>query len=218
MFPGPTELLLIGCSIESTWTEISKSSTSTPKTNSQTFWQLAISHVMKGTIFSICSISAFSAQQAALKWCRKECNWDQEKRELWQSRSRRWTWFRVLWQDLLQRRARVHPIAQGHSEHLVRNVRISQHTVQGNLPVKVWTLTTRTTRSGCAISAYLVLTYHIVRKSTRIWDDNSNASTEIHGISVVDWQDKSWKRTTLLTDRAVQQRKSTYSPIQYCAW
>ena len=32
MFPGLTELLLIGCSIESTWTQESKSSTSTPKT------------------------------------------------------------------------------------------------------------------------------------------------------------------------------------------
>ena len=33
MFPGPTELRLIGCSIESIWTPKSKSSTSTPKTN-----------------------------------------------------------------------------------------------------------------------------------------------------------------------------------------
>ena len=31
MFPGPTELLLIGCSVESTWTPKSKSSTLTPK-------------------------------------------------------------------------------------------------------------------------------------------------------------------------------------------
>ena len=33
---SPTELLLIGCSIESTWTPKSKSNTLTPKTNSQT--------------------------------------------------------------------------------------------------------------------------------------------------------------------------------------
>ena len=32
MFPEPTELLLIGCSIESIWTPKSKSNTSTPKT------------------------------------------------------------------------------------------------------------------------------------------------------------------------------------------
>ena len=37
MFPGLTELRLIGCSIELIWTPKSKSSTSTPKTNSLTF-------------------------------------------------------------------------------------------------------------------------------------------------------------------------------------
>ena len=36
MFPGPTELRLIGFSIESIWTHKSKSSTSTPKTNLST--------------------------------------------------------------------------------------------------------------------------------------------------------------------------------------
>ena len=35
MFPEPTELFLIGCSIESIWTPKSKSNTLTPKTNSQ---------------------------------------------------------------------------------------------------------------------------------------------------------------------------------------
>ena len=37
MFPEPTELLLIGYSIESIWTPESKSNTLTPKTNSQTY-------------------------------------------------------------------------------------------------------------------------------------------------------------------------------------
>ena len=36
MFPEPTELLLIGCLIESIWTPRSKSNTLTLKTNSQT--------------------------------------------------------------------------------------------------------------------------------------------------------------------------------------
>ena len=36
VFPEPTELLLIGCSIESIWIPKSKSNSSTPKTNSQT--------------------------------------------------------------------------------------------------------------------------------------------------------------------------------------
>ena len=68
------------------------------KHNSQTYWQRAISHVMSGTIFSICVTSAISGQFAALRisalpaaqkrW-RTGCNKDTEKRELWQSRSRR---------------------------------------------------------------------------------------------------------------------------------
>ena len=37
LFPEPTELLLVGYLIESTWTPKSKSSTSTPKTYSQTY-------------------------------------------------------------------------------------------------------------------------------------------------------------------------------------
>ena len=93
----------------------------TPKTNSQTYWQIAISHVMGGKIFSICSISAFSAQQAAPKRCRKECTKEQEKRQLWRSRTRRWTWSRILRQTLPQRRVRVHPV----------------HKLQGNLPLEV---------------------------------------------------------------------------------
>ena len=49
----------------------------------------------------------------------------QEKKELSRSRSRRWTWLHVLRQALLQRRARVHPVAQGYWEHPVNKVRIS---------------------------------------------------------------------------------------------
>ena len=40
--------------------------------------------------------------------------------------------------------------------------------VEGNLPLKLWTSMTSRTRSGRAISAYLELTNHTLRKSTRI--------------------------------------------------
>ena len=86
------------------------------KTNSQTYWQKAISHVMSGTIFSVCSILAFSALPAALKQCRKENRKEQEKKELWQSQDRRWTWFRRLHQAFQQRRVRVHRTAPGYSK------------------------------------------------------------------------------------------------------
>ena len=66
--PEPTELRLIGYVTESTLTHKSKSNMSTPKTKSQTYWPRAISHVMNGIIFSICSISAFFSSP---KRCRK---------------------------------------------------------------------------------------------------------------------------------------------------
>ena len=72
MFPETTELPLIGYSIESFWTQKFKSSTSTPKTNSQTYWSREISHVMNGIIFCVCSTLAISVLQFVLKWCRKE--------------------------------------------------------------------------------------------------------------------------------------------------
>ena len=61
MFPGPTELRLIGYSIESIWTQKSKSSTSTPKTNLPTFLPKEISHVTNGIICCcLFNISHFS--------------------------------------------------------------------------------------------------------------------------------------------------------------
>ena len=68
--------------------KIHKSNVLTPIINSQTDRQKTTSHVMSGQIFSICSVAAFSAQQAVPKWRRKECIWQQGK-EMWQSRSRR---------------------------------------------------------------------------------------------------------------------------------
>ena len=76
MVPEPTELLLIGCSIEPVWTPRSKSNTLTPKTNSQTYWPKEISHVMTGIIFCVCSTSAITVPSIDLKRCRKETQED----------------------------------------------------------------------------------------------------------------------------------------------
>ena len=98
MSPEPTELLLTGCLTESIWIQRFKPNTSTPNTNSQTYWQREISHVVIGTIFSICSTSAISAQfaalrisaqPAALKRWRKGCKNRKETTGSWQSQSRR---------------------------------------------------------------------------------------------------------------------------------
>ena len=83
-----TELLLIGCF----WTPKSKSNTLTPRTNSQTYWQREISHVMNGIIFCVCSTSAISVPPKILKWCRKEHQKMQVKKESQQNQSRWWIW------------------------------------------------------------------------------------------------------------------------------
>ena len=67
MFPEPTELLLIGCLIESIWTPRFKSKKMTSRTNSHTHWQREISHVMNGIIFCVCSTSAISVSSTAVK-------------------------------------------------------------------------------------------------------------------------------------------------------
>ena len=74
MFPEPTELLLIGCSTESIWTQKSKSNTMTSKTDSRTYWSTEISHVMNG--FCVCFTVAISVQPIVLKWCRKRTQKD----------------------------------------------------------------------------------------------------------------------------------------------
>ena len=86
MFPRPTELRLIGYSIELTWTQKSKSSTSTHETNLLTSQPREISHVTNGIIFSACSISAISVLLFALLRWQQDYNKIQEKNESQQNR------------------------------------------------------------------------------------------------------------------------------------
>ena len=88
MFPELIELLLVGCSIELIWTQKSKSSTSTPRTNLQTSWQREISHVMSGIICCACLISAIFVLQCALIQWRNDLNKIQEETESQQNRDR----------------------------------------------------------------------------------------------------------------------------------
>ena len=62
MFPGVTELHLIGCLIEVISIPKSKTNTSTPKTNLLTFWPKEISRVMSGIIYCAClTLAIFSS-------------------------------------------------------------------------------------------------------------------------------------------------------------
>ena len=96
MFPEPTELLLIGYSIESI---------GTPKIQikyNDTKNQLAdILTKRNGIIFCVCLKSAISVLQSVLKWCRKERKKIQVKKASQQSRSRWWIWSRDAAKGLL---------------------------------------------------------------------------------------------------------------------
>ena len=113
MFPEPTELLLIGYLIESTWTPKSKSNTLTPKTNSQTYWPRENSHVMNGIIFCVCLTLAISILQNVLRWCRKERKKIQGKKESQQNRNQWWIWSRDAAKPLLSCYLLLHLKARG---------------------------------------------------------------------------------------------------------
>ena len=91
--PDRTELLLIGCSIESIWFSKTKSNNIDTKNNSKTFWPKETSHVMSGIIFRFCWSLVISVPQIVLKWCQKK---KKTKRFRWimsqQSRNRWWIW------------------------------------------------------------------------------------------------------------------------------
>ena len=108
MFPGLTEMLLMGCLMESIWTQKSKSNTLKPRTNSQTYWQREIAHVMSGTIFCVCSILAISASSTASKRCRKEHKKMQVKKESQQYESRWWIWCQDAVQGIRSYLPRLH--------------------------------------------------------------------------------------------------------------
>ena len=102
MCQEPTELLLIGCLTQLTWTLKFKSGTSTPNTRVLTYWRKEISHVTNGTIFFMCSTSAISALSAvpknsawsaAPKGWRQGCKNRKKKTGLWRNPGRRrWPW------------------------------------------------------------------------------------------------------------------------------
>ena len=148
MFPEPTELLLIGCSIESIWTPKSKSNTLTPRTNSQTYWQREISHVMNGIIFCVCSTSAISVPPIVLKWCRKERKKMQVKKESQQNRSRWWIWSRDTAQGIQTCLPLLHQKARGKPNLKVKYLRargMSSNQERGDL---WWALVHQTTQNG----------------------------------------------------------------------
>ena len=165
MFPERTELLLIGYLIESIWTPRSKSHTLTPKTNSQTYCQREISHVMNGIICCVCSTSAISVPPIVLKWCRKEHKKMQVKKESQQNRNRRWIWSRDTAQGIRTCSPRLHRKAWWKPNLKVKYLwarGMSSNQEQGDL---WWALAHQTTQNGTLTKSGLLKSGNLMKCS-----------------------------------------------------
>ena len=157
MFPRPTELLLIGCLIESIWTPRSKSNTLTQRTNSQTYGQREISHVMNGIILCFCSTSAISVPPIVLKRCRKEHKKMQVKKESQQNQSRWWLWSHDTAWGIRTCVPRLHRKARGKPNQKVRTylwVRLMCSKQARGDPC--WALAHQTTQNGTLTTSGLL--------------------------------------------------------------
>ena len=84
-----------------------------PKTNSQTCFPIEISHVTNGTIFCVCLTLAISVLQSVLKWCRRQHQKMQVKKESQQNRNQWWIWPRDAAKGLLSCYLLLHQKAWG---------------------------------------------------------------------------------------------------------
>ena len=194
MFPGLTELRLIGCSIELIWTPKSKSSTS-PKTNSLTCWPREISRVMSGIICCACSISAISVLQCALIQWQNDLNKIQEKNESQQSRD--------LWWILLPGRHRSYRLQLQEARwREVMEVKI--HGVQ---------LLRKRTDWDDLMKAQIYLKPPIITTMSNAWKSFSSAS-----YSNLDddraWSSQLWRTEIKTYDRSVRPDKISWRMVR----
>ena len=100
MVPEPTELRLIGYSIESVWT---KNPNQAHRHQKPTCRDANLGKFLTWRMESSCIFStlAISVLQIVLKWCRKEHRKIQVKKESQQSQNRWWIWFRDTAKRLL---------------------------------------------------------------------------------------------------------------------
>ena len=102
MFPEPTELLLVGCSIKLIWTPKSKSNTLTPNTNSQTYWPKGnFTRDEWNHLLCLFNISHFSSTVCSEVMSKKGRKKNQVKKESQQNQSRWRIWYHDAAKGLL---------------------------------------------------------------------------------------------------------------------
>ena len=131
MFPGPTELHLIGYLIELISIPRSNLNTSTPKTNLLTFWPNEVSRVMSGIICCACLTLVISVLQFALLQWRTDLNKIQEKNESQRNQN---LWWILLWRRHRSSRLRLHwALGRDITENKILGSPLLQKIDQGNL-------------------------------------------------------------------------------------
>ena len=171
--PEPTELRLSGSLTESTWTQ--KIQIEFVDTKNQLADFLTKGNVTRDEwnhLRHLFIFSIFSSASCPEAMSKRMPQGQGEERELWQSRSRRWTFSRRMRQALLQRRVRVRENVRGYSVHPVSKVRISQHYVQGNLPLEVQIKMTlrRVLKCGYQMQKRTTVRKNsLLQERTRVW-------------------------------------------------
>ena len=147
MFPEPTELLLIGCSIESIWTKIqikyidTKNQLVDMLTNGN-FTRDEWNHLL--CLFNISHFSSIDSLEAMSKRTQE----DAVKKELQQNQSRWWIWSRDTAQGIQMCLPRLHQKAQGKPVMKVNYLwarGVSSNQEPGDL---WWALVHQTTQNG----------------------------------------------------------------------
>ena len=218
MFPELTELLLIGCSIETIWTSKSKLNTLTPKTNSQTCWRREISHVTNGIIFCVFSTWAISILQCALKQWRKDFNTIQEKNESQRSQDQWWIWLREAAKGFHQLCHLLYQKARWKPDKKVKVLRKLRCTMER------WDLLFAVTRVTSATDSLKKHTHHAIQNGILInfgllksgnlvnwwmierWDSLfalNEEHTRLKHVSLVNTRTSFWKKKKITNGRLV---------------
>ena len=135
------------------------------KTNSQTYWQREISHVMNGIIFCVCSTSAISVTSIVLKRCRKERKKMQMKKESQQNQSRWWIWYDDTAWGIRTCLSRLHRKVRWKSNLKVQNVQLSSINVQ-----QTSTMSDRWSKDEGYKSSFCLTDWHLSFEECRIGD------------------------------------------------
>ena len=118
---------------------------------------------MNGIIFCVCSTSAISVPPIVLKWCRKERQKMQVKKESQQNRSRWWIWSRDATQGILTCLPRLHQKARWKPDLKVKYLWVRGMSSNQERWDLWWALAHQTTQNGILTKSGLLKSGNLVK-------------------------------------------------------